>query len=386
MSAAALPTGGGGTAGEAGRSRARALVGRGALVLGGVFLVLAVAIVAGIRYGLMLAIGLGFGLVLEGLRFGFAGPWRAMILRRDPSGILAQLLAIGIVAAVALPLIAARGGELLGAQAPVGWAMVAGAFVFGGAMQVVLGCGSGTLVNAGSGNPIALAALPLFAVGSFAGAYHLLWWTDLGALPVVTFTGWTGVLLTLVMLVSVAGLLWRLAVPEHRAVPRRYLVAALIVAVLALANLIVSGQPWGVVYGLGLWIAKGATAMGADLSGSAFWAAPESVERVRASLLVDYTSLTNIGIVLGAFFVASWRSGGLSQTLPVLPARAWVATVVAGFLLGYSSRLAFGCNVGAFFSGISTGSLHGWVWFAAAFAGSVLGVRLRPALGLERRS
>ncbi|NBQ51791.1 MAG: YeeE/YedE family protein, partial [Marivivens sp.] len=65
---------------------------------------------------------------------------------------------------------------------------------------------------------------------------------------------------------------------------------------------------------------------------------------------------------------------------------AWVGTIVAGFLLGYSSRLAFGCNVGAFFSGISTGSLHGWVWFAAAFVGSIYGIKLRPILGLEARS
>jgi hypothetical protein len=57
--------------------------------------------------------------------------------------------------------------------------------------------------------------------------------------------------------------------------------------------------------------------------------------------------------------------------------------IVAGLAMGYSSRLAFGCNVGAFFSGISTGSLHGWVWFAAAFAGAIVGVRLRPRLGLE---
>mgnify|MGYP003867335323 CR=1 FL=1 len=354
-------------------------------MLGALAAVLAVAILAGLRYGLMLAVGLGFGLVLEGLRFGFAGPWRAMILRRDPSGILAQLLAIGLVATVALPLIAARGGELLGAQAPVGWAMVGGAFVFGAAMQVVLGCGSGTLVNAGSGNPIALAALPFFALGSFAGAWHLIWWIDLGALPVVSVTGWSGLAATLAALALVAVALRRLAAPEHRSIPRRYLVAALAIAVLALANLVVAGQPWGVVYGLGLWAAKGATALGVDLSGSAFWSAPGPAGHVRASLLVDYTSLSNIGIVAGAFVVAAWRSGGLAQTLPAYPARAWVATLVAGFLLGYSSRLAFGCNVGAFFSGISTGSLHGWVWFAAAFAGSVLGVRLRPALGMEPR-
>ena len=66
-----------------------------------------------------------------------------------------------------------------------------------------------------------------------------------------------------------------------------------------------------------------------------------------------------------------------------MPARAWLAVLVSGLALGYASRLAYGCNVGAFFSGIATGSLHGWVWFAAAFLGSAAGLRLRPALGLE---
>jgi hypothetical protein len=41
----------------------------------------------------------------------------------------------------------------------------------------------------------------------------------------------------------------------------------------------------------------------------------------------------------------------------------WV--IGAGLVLGYSARLAFGCNVGAYFSGIASGSLHGWVWFAS---------------------
>lgn len=359
---------------------------RGGIVLAAVAAVLAVALLAGARYGLLLAIGLGFGLVLEGLRFGFAGPWRAMILRRDPSGILAQLLAIAVVALVAFPLLSASQGELAGAAAPIGWAMAGGAFVFGACMQVVLGCGSGTLVNAGSGNPVSLLALPFFAIGSFLGAYSLIWWTDLGALPILTLTGTSGLVVTLGLLAAVAALLLVLAAPGTRRVPRRLVIAALLLAGLAIGNLGVAGQPWGVVYGLGLWGAKGAVALGADLSGSAFWAAPGNAGRLQASVLTDVTSLTNIGIITGAFLVACWRQGGLSQPLPKLPARAWAATIVAGLLLGYSARLAFGCNVGAFFSGISTGSLHGWVWFAMAFAGAFVGVRLRPILGLEPRT
>ncbi len=369
----------GGALGRLGRVSERAL-------LIGITLVaaLAVAALVGARYGLLLLVGLGFGITLEALRFGFAGPWRNMIVNRDPGGLLAQLLAIGLVAVVAIPLISANGGELAGAHAPVGLAMVGGAFVFGVAMQVVLGCGSGTLVNAGSGNPVGLLALPFFALGSFAGAWHLSWWTALGTAPVVVLDGWGGVGLTLAGLAAVAALLLALAAPGRRKIPGRLWLAAALVAVLALANLVVAGQPWGVVYGLGLWAAKGAAAVGVDLSASAFWAAPGNAERVRETLLTDVTSLTNIGIIGGAFLVAAWRHG-FGQPLPRLPARAWMATVVAGLLLGYSSRLAFGCNVGAFFSGVSTGSLHGWAWFLFAFAGSWFGVRLRPALGLEPR-
>ncbi|SFB04321.1 hypothetical protein SAMN05421688_2476 [Poseidonocella pacifica] len=357
---------------------------RAALIGAGISLALIVAAFVGARYGALLLIGLGFGIVLEGMRFGFAGPWRAMIVRREPAGVLAHLLSIGIVAAVALPLLGSHEGELVGAHAPVGFAMIGGAFVFGACMQLVMGCGSGTLVNAGSGNPVSLVALPFFALGSFAGAFHLFWWTDLGSLPVIAATGGSGLALTLAALAAVAALLFFLGKPGHRTMPRRYVIAAILLAALAIGNLVVAGQPWGVVYGLGLWAAKGASAVGVDLAASPFWSAPGNVDRVAESLLTDVTSLTNIGIILGAFGVAVWR-GALSAGLPKLPAKAWVATIIAGFLLGYSSRLAFGCNVGAFFSGISTGSLHGWVWFAMAFGGSALGIRLRPSLGLEAR-
>jgi uncharacterized membrane protein YedE/YeeE len=347
-----------------------------------VVIFLSVGTFAGLRFGLMILIGLGFGATLEGFRFGFAGPWRAMITKSDPAGIWAQLLAIGIVALFAMPLIGNHSTEITGAAAPIGYAMVLGAFVFGAAMQVVLGCGSGTLVNAGSGNIVALVALPFFALGSFLGAFHLFWWTDLGVLPVQKLTGWGGVGITLLMICFVAGVLWWKAAPQFRRIPKRLIFAALIVSALALSNLVVAGQPWGVVYGLGLWVAKGAHYSGIDLSGSVFWAAPASFERINASVLTDYTSLTNIVIILGAFLVAFWR-GGLSQPIPRMQRKAWAWAAIAGLLMGYASRLAFGCNVGAFFSGISTGSLHGWVWFIAAFLGSYFGIFIRPRLGLE---
>ncbi len=122
-----------------------------------------------------------------------------------------------------------------------------------------------------------------------------------------------------------------------------------------------------------------AQAGGVDVAASAFWAAEPHVERLQQSLLTDVTSLTNIGLIAGAFVAMRWRRRPDAQVEP-LSAPGWGVILLAGLILGYSSRIAFGCNVGAFFSGVATGSLHGWAWFVAAFAGSALGIRLRPRL------
>jgi hypothetical protein len=42
--------------------------------------------------------------------------------------------------------------------------------------------------------------------------------------------------------------------------------------------------------------------------------------------------------------------------------------------------------VGAYFSGIVSASAHGWLWLIAGFAGSAVGIRLRPLLGLPIES
>jgi hypothetical protein len=69
-----------------------------------------------------------------------------------------------------------------------------------------------------------------------------------------------------------------------------------------------------------------------------------------------------------------------------VPARSLLAAVLGGLLMGYGARLAFGCNIGAFFSGVASFSLHGWLWIACALPGTWLGVRLRPLFGLANRA
>ena len=56
--------------------------------------------------------------------------------------------------------------------------------------------------------------------------------------------------------------------------------------------------------------------------------------------------------------------------------------VVSGILMGISARMAGGCNIGGFFGGLSSGSWHGWLWFAAGLAGTIASSLLRPHVGL----
>ncbi|MFP5461656.1 MAG: YeeE/YedE family protein [Gammaproteobacteria bacterium] len=377
LSAGALPPGEG---------RAARLSGHTVAILAVLAGWVAVTWLAGLRQGLLFLIGAGFGAVLSGAAFGFTTGWRVWIRHRDPTGMLAQFLAIALTAAVAIPLLAGR-TELSGAAAPLSWSLVIGAFVFGAAMQLADGCGSGTLYKAGLGHPVSLAVFPAFVAGSFLGAAHLDAWLALGSLPAVSLIDALGpavaLALELAVLGAIAAVLWsRRRTTTSRWTGRGIYVAAIFMAVLAIANLVVAGQPWGIVYGLGLWGAKIVTWAGFDLSANAFWGREAQQAQIAASLLDDVTSVTNLGLLAGSFLLA-WRRRAACPDVGRITGRQWLWSVAAGLVLGYSARLAFGCNVGAFFSGISTGSVHGWVWFACAFAGSLVGVRLRERAGFK---
>ena len=57
-----------------------------------------------------------------------------------------------------------------------------------------------------------------------------------------------------------------------------------------------------------------------------------------------------------------------------------MAAIIGGLLMGYGARIAFGCNIGAFFSGVASTSLHGWLWLLGALLATPVGVKLRMLL------
>ncbi len=372
------------------------------LLLPAVAGVIAITWFAGLRAGLLLLLGLGFGAALSAARFGFTTGWRNLMVHHDPWGMVGQMVLMALCALLAFPLLSGFEGEIVGAVAPITWSLILGALIFGFAMQLADGCGSGTLYKAGASSPVSWVVLPAFIAGSFVGASHQPLWEELGGPLVSTglaqeaapidFIASIGLVGALALTLLACGLVAWVSIAyckqktlaaqcELPRVPSRWLWGALAIAVLYALHLVVAGQPWGVVYGLGLWGAKIVSALGADLSANLFWGYSPHAERIAEPVLWDTTSVTNIGLLYGALVASRWKAEAFQKKK--WPGMGPLAiSVLAGLLMGYSSRMAYGCNVGAYLGGVASGSLHGWIWFALAFIGSIAGVKARQKAGI----
>jgi uncharacterized membrane protein YedE/YeeE len=341
----------------------------------------------GWRPAALVVLGLLLGATLYGFAFGFTAAYRRLIVAGDTRGLRAQLPMLALATLLFAPVLAA--GEIFGqpvggAVAPLGAQVAAGAFLFGIGMQLAGGCGSGTLYAAGGGSPRMLVALAAFCAGSFWASLHMGGWQALPAMDEIVLGeafGWgtAAVLQGLTFLALWLALRkWDSARGSAGIDP--LLAGGLLLALLNFATLLLAGHPWTITWAFALWGAKTATLAGWQPATDAFWMAPFQSGALEASVFADVTSIMDFGILLGA--AAAAAATGRFDPQWRIPPRSLAAAVLGGLLMGYGARIAFGCNIGAFFSGVASTSLHGWLWFAAALAGSWIGVRLRPRFGL----
>jgi uncharacterized membrane protein YedE/YeeE len=338
------------------------------------------------RSAALIVAGFALGVAFLKTEFSFTASWRRFLVRGEAGGLLAALLLIAIAALVIVP-VAATAKGFGGAIAPIGPSLVIGAFVFGIGMQLANGCGSGTLYTAGGGSGRMLIALFGFIVGSVVGSLQLPAFLALGGVdPILAsdYLGpWSGLAATLASIAVASAVVIAIARARGAAiVPRRSLmIGAGAIGALAIATFVAGGHPWSVTFGFTLWGAKAASLMGFDFSGAPFWQWPGPRRALADSVLSDTSSLTDLGMILGAMAAAAAARPFARAGWPPLPSLA--AAMIGGLLMGWGARLGFGCNIGAFVGGVASGSLHGWIWFAAALAGCAIGIRLRPRFGLS---
>jgi uncharacterized protein len=298
---------------------------------------------------------------------------------------------------------ALAGGSLFGQPvagfvSPVGVSVAVGSFLFGVGMQLGGGCASGTLFSVGGGNTRMVLTLLFFIVGSVVGITHLAWWQTLPSFPPVSLVatlGWPLALaLNIVVFATAYFVVALIERARHGSVapiatiedgswlrgPWPLLAGALGLAVLNFVTLGLAGRPWGITSAFGLWGGMALQAVGAPVGTWSGFSTPEMQKELAATVLSDITSVMDIGIMLGAMLCAGFA--GKFKPVWRISTRHLMASVIGGFLLGYGARLAYGCNIGAFFSGVASGSVHGWLWIVFALLGNWAALHLRPYFDL----
>lgn len=249
-----------------------------------------------------------------------------------------------------------------------------------------------------------LLTLLFFIIGATLGSAHLPWWMslpNLGAISLIGKLGWmNGLALQLAVLALLYFLVRYLDRRRHAALkplgdrrdkpfmqqlvfgpwPLLWGVAGLVL--FNFLTMLIAGHPWSITFAFGLWGTKIWSALGGDISGWQYWQSGYPASALHSSVLGDTTSIMDFGIILGAMLAAA-LAGKFAPDAGINGKRL-VTTVIGGLCLGYGARLAFGCNIGAMLAGITSGSLHGWLWLIAGFSGSILAIHIKIWAGIDR--
>ncbi|MYL39136.1 YeeE/YedE family protein [Halobacillus litoralis] len=373
-------------------------------IIASLLLFITIISITNVTQGVLFIIGIAFGLVLLHARFGFTSAFRRLLSVGNVQGLQSHMLMLA-VATTGFAIILGTGFSFTGTAPqgyvfPVGVSVIFGSFIFGIGMQLGSGCASGTLYTVGGGKSSMVLTLIGFIAGSVLGAYHIGFWRETPALPAISLAESTGLgylggwILQLLIFLGIYGVTVKIARKKNppRMEPLKtttglkrlwrgawpLLAAAVALGVLNAITLAVRGNPWGITSAFALWGSQFIQMFGVDVASWQYWS--ENPAPLNQTVLADSTSVMNFGIILGAFIAASAQ--GNFKPGKIKPGIGF-ASIIGGILMGYGARLAFGCNIGAYFGGIASFSLHGWVWMIMALIGTYLALFLRPLFGLK---
>lgn len=155
--------------------------------------------------------------------------------------------------------------------------------------------------------------------------------------------------------------------------PWPYWVAAIILSLLNGLLLWTTGSPWRVTSGFLTWGMWGLERLGySDFSGSYF--AIHGSLSGGESLLLNAVTVLNLAVILGALLSALISSEFKWRRIKNM--KQIFFGVFGGLLMGYGAIIAFGCNIGAFFTAIASFSLHGWVFALFMGIGGMIGSKI----------
>jgi uncharacterized protein len=153
-----------------------------------------------------------------------------------------------------------------------------------------------------------------------------------------------------------------------------YVTGAVLLSLFQIVTLAVTGNPWGVSGVLANWGAWLWEAVGGNVDKWYYFSSEGAQRTLDGGFFRHGGSIRNLGIIIGALLAVLLASGFKIKKLKSL--KQLIAAILGGLLMGYGARIGFGCNIGAFYSGIASFSLSGWVFGIALFLGAIVGSKL----------
>lgn len=153
-----------------------------------------------------------------------------------------------------------------------------------------------------------------------------------------------------------------------------YITGAIMLSIFQVVTLTTTGNPWGVSGTLANWGAWIFQAVGGSVDKWYYFSSPGAQATLNGGFFNDPGSIRNLGLIAGALFAS--LAASQFKIKKIKSYKQVLAASIGGLLMGYGARLGFGCNIGAFYSGIASLSVSGWVFGIFLFLGAMIGSKL----------
>lgn len=367
------------------------------------------------KFGFISLISGLFGFILKYGPFGFTCSFRAIVTKADFSQMRDMLIFL-FVGTLFCSIIELFSGLYPLFQLPakkryqdsassVGISLVLGSFLFGMGMILGSGCASGTFVGMGGGFIKSYVVLLFFIIGATIFALNPFYnfWSKL---PKTSASVQIHFSITLVILIALYGITLVIdyfkAKNQYQKGPKKeeidqvntlipsenekmvnddkknntkvegikikWYSSIRAVIVSSSLGLVISifylctGKMIGV---MGVFPIIGANIL------KLFGARPENWDYFKGGIPSNVLSLeifdSDIFMALGAFIASSIKGNfGTDQCKGI---GEYIKGIIGGLLMGIGARMAGGCNIGAMTSGITSSSIHGFIWMICAILG-----------------
>ncbi|WP_251861267.1 YeeE/YedE thiosulfate transporter family protein [Clostridium sp. Marseille-Q2269] len=166
-------------------------------------------------------------------------------------------------------------------------------------------------------------------------------------------------------------------IPKWLKKPWPYWLGGSLLGVMNVVLLATSGINWQITSGFLLWAVGILEWFGLEplkweyFSHSSYYY--EFIIRNESVFINKYTVL-NIAVILGSLVATLLASQ--FKFKKIKDKKQFIFALLGGIMMGYGTRIAFGCTIGSFFSGIPSFSLHAWIFGIFLILGTWVGIKI----------